>query len=153
MGAYIGVAQLLPLHPRGCLYLASDQENIPSASDTIVQVDTVPGTYTDGIEDTGTYKITPGIAGLYIVTASLKWEPTVADNTYRFKILKDAATVIAEDRKPTPIVDHMTQQIARLFYFTSTNYLRLQVYHADGVGTVDITAGLNYTCLKVQRVG
>lgn len=139
--------------PTGKLYLANDQLNLVSGAMTIVQLDTIPPEYTDGIENVGTYGITPGVPGFYSIVGQVWFYNVVADKWYDSAILINAATFECESSsqssQPASIT---TKSVAASIYLTNTDFVRLVAWSGAGVHTVDIGAGRPRTFLNLQRV-
>lgn len=139
--------------PSGKLYLGSDQLNLVSASMTIVELDTIAAGYADGIENTGTHRITPGVAGFYSIVGQVWFKNVIADKWYGSAILINAATLECE----TTIHSSYAAAVTALsctpnLYLTATDYVRLAAWSGAGVDTVDICLGRPRTFLCLQRV-
>jgi len=138
--------------PHGCLYLGTQQDNIPQVP-TIIELDTVPATYTDGIETTGTHIITPDIAGFYAIVGQVSFKGPVVDKTYEVYISVNDTTIIVRDKRSISVAADFIVPVGAITYLDGDDYLQLEVSHADGVATVDIHDGLDQTFLKVIRLG
>ena len=138
--------------PSGKLFLGTTQENLVDGVITDVELDTIPGAYTDGIENTGTHEITPGVAGFYSIVGQVMFWNVVADKDYE-AILKVSGAVVCRNLihasktgsigVPVSLPNH---------YFTAANFLELAACSHSGDNTVDINPGETWTFLAVQRV-
>jgi len=68
--------------PNGKLYSANNQDIPDGGAPVLVNLNTIHADFTDGIEDIVNHKITPGVLGWYLVTASICWESATADTRY-----------------------------------------------------------------------
>lgn len=139
--------------PSGKLYLGSDQLNLVSGSATIVQLDTIPAEYKDEIENTGTYRITPGRAGFYSVAGQVTFKAVVADKNYYAMLRISGAAIICDCGRHSSFAAALTPKcILPGHYFSNTDYIELLAQHFAGVDTVDIDSTEARTFLALQRV-
>lgn len=140
--------------PSGKLFLDSGQLNLVDGVVTNVSLDHIGSNFTDGIENTGTYKITPGIAGLYYVSGQVTFENVVADKYY-YAMIKKAngpAVYIAFAQGHSSNTEYLAVPTSTIAYLTETDFLQLVACSHSGDNTVDIKAGEYFTNLMAQRV-
>lgn len=136
--------------PTGKLKLSGNQENIADSTATLVELDTIPANYKDGIENIVTHRITPGRAGFYSIAGVVQYYNNIATKFYESLIYVSAASV-ARSVAHSSLTDQIcTPIMLPCFYLSPTDYVELYAYHEAGVGTIDISA--SYTYLSVQRV-
>ena len=138
--------------PSGRMYRAAPQDNIVSGAWTLVGLDAISAGFTDGIEDVVTRRITPGVAGFYIVTGQVCFDDVVADRLYEVGLKINGATFIAVAMLHAAIADYLSVNCTDLLYLSATDYVELMARHVAGVDTVDIWRGTYNTFLCVQRV-
>ena len=162
MGQKIG--GIPPLHlvtqaPNGRIYLNNQQLNIPNSAQTTILLDTVDPLFTDGIEDTVNHKITPGIAGWYLYTASICWNSVIDQKRYDLEVLRTGAIGVGADSfcasggigVPDGNFNNY-RKVTDVIYLTAAQSLYLVAYHVDGTNNPDIKPGKTLTFLTVQRV-
>jgi len=138
--------------PLGKLYLGVDQLDLVDNTPTLVLLDAMPASFTDGIEDRVNHKITPGVAGFYDVKGQAYLKDVVADKRYLLIIMLNAATPRVVACSQAAMAEYMSIAASALFYLSATDYLRLYVTSKAGADTVGIDAGERYTFLSIQRV-
>jgi len=138
--------------PSGKLYLGSDQLNLVHDTATLVELDTIASGFTDGIEDTANHKITPGVAGFYLITAQVRFMNLVAEKTYKAGIVVNAASYYCHNITWAGGGVYLTMPLAALVKLTATDYVRLFAESESGDDTVDIGGSQWATFLSVQRV-
>jgi len=150
MGAIIG-SPPAPQRPSGCLYLNNIQLNLVDSTPTLVLLETIPAEYTDGIENVGTHRITPGKAGFYSIVGKIRLEQVVADKKYE-ALIKVSGVVIHQQYIHASLADVIgVSCVIPCLYLTAANYVELWAESFAGVNTVDISSALD-TFLAVQRV-
>lgn len=139
-------------------YSASTQT--PSlATYTKVNYDTDSGLSGATAIDTSNHRITPTVAGTYMVTASadLSSTLTAAASYYYIKLRKNAATDIGVQGHFAPAVagsPEFTAQISALVNFNgSTDYIEAFGYIAAGTSPTIGTAGQTTTVIQAYRLG
>lgn len=140
------------LKPTGRLYLNTEQSNIPTGTQTLVNLDTIDSDFTDGIEDTVNHKITPGVAGFYLIVASVYWSVTVSGKDYYAYIKRSGSYTAAFAKSQADHTGEVSNVVATIDYLSDSDYIELTVGHNAGVDTPDIKAGLQYTSLALQRL-
>jgi len=138
--------------PGGELYLNTDQDNLVSGVPTKVELDTVNGEWTDGIEDTGNHRILPGVAGRYLVIGQVMFTNVIAGKKYEANVQRSGAQRIT-GYKYSSLTENLTIRISSVLILTAIQYLELWAVSNADVDTVDIKSGMSYTHLTVQRVG
>lgn len=137
--------------PSGSMTLTNEQTNLVDGVTTLVALDKIVTGFTDAIENIGTHRITPGVAGLYLVSAAVEFNFVVADKAYRLAIYKsDSSKLWVTNHSKT--TDMLSVNVTKLMYFNSTDYIELKAVSNAGVDTVDILDGERYTYMQVQRV-
>ncbi len=138
--------------PSGKLYLSDHQLNLVNTVLTVIELDTIPAGYADGIESTALHRITPGQAGFYIALGQVTFKSTVADKDYRVYIYRSDGIYICSSSKRCSGGDLFTFPLSAEVIMTVDQYLQLQARSYSGDNTVDIQSGIGYTFLSVQRV-
>jgi len=137
--------------PSGCLTITAIQQNIPDDTPTLVNFDSIVTGFTDGIEDVDAKKITPAVAGLYIVTAAITYNTKVDAKPFELRLKKSGAEV-KKDSKISADLNYLTCSISLPLWLTAANYLQVYAWQWTGLSTIDIIAGLQYSHFAVQRV-
>ena len=133
------------------MYLSANQLNLVSGVITVVEVDTIPAEYVDGIENEVTYRITPEVAGFYSVDGVITLANVIATKDYTgYLYISNVARDINEQHSAINLPVTM-KLFMNSVYFSITDYVDLRVKSGAGVDTVDISAGYK-TSLTVQRV-
>jgi hypothetical protein len=141
--------------PSGKLYLSAEQVNLVNSSLTLVELDTIPAAYKDGIENTSLHRITPGKAGFYCIVGQVYFWSCVADKSY-FSLIRISGGAIVSD-----VSSHTGNQPGNAVtakcslpnqYLSKTDYVQLYAQSFAGVDTVDINPEESRTFLALQRV-
>lgn len=141
--------------PSGKLYLSADQLNLVNTIATLVELDTIPTEYKDGIEDTTLHFLKPLRAGFYNVVGQIYFSACIADKTYYAMLRLSGGTFISD----VPV--HTGNQAGNCVsakcclpnqYFSNTDYVQLYGQSFAGVDTVDIDHDVSRTFLALQRV-
>ena len=142
--------------PSGKLYLGSEQINLVDMTETLVELDTIPAGYTDGVENVVTHRITPGVAGFYSIVGQVYFVGCIANKSYYSLIRLNAAGAWLCDRgvHTGGLVGHAVAAICILpnQYLSKTDFVSLWAQSNAGVDTVDITQTEPRTFLALQRV-
>jgi len=138
--------------PSGKLYLSAEQPNLVSGDITLVELETIAAGFADGIEDTANHKITPGVAGFYLLTGRVTFVNVVADRGYDANIRINGATYACFNYNWCGGGTRFSLPLAALVKLTATDYLELMARSVAGVDTVDVSGGLHNTFLSIQRV-
>ena len=137
--------------PSGKIRLGTAMPNLVNATPTLVLLDVIPAEYVaDGICNTATHRITPGVAGFYSIVGQVNFSNVVAAKDYICHIYISA--VVYSSYVHTSLVSMVTA-ICSLpnQYLTAANYVELWAQSNSGDNTVDLL-GDNATFLAVQRV-
>lgn len=139
--------------PSGKLYLSADQLNLVDASVTLVELDAIPAAYKDGIENTGTYRITPGRAGFYSIVGQVRFKNVITDKDYYSMIRISGGAFVCEVCAHASYAAAVTAKCCLPnHYFSNTDYVQLWAESFAGVDTVDIDDTEARTFLAIQRV-
>ena len=138
--------------PSGMLVLANAQLNLVNNVNTLVELDSIPGDFTDGIEDIVNHRITPGVAGEYSIVGNVKFSSVVANTRYSVNLYLNLANmvtswVVLHSSNTDPL---SFRTILPCQNFSATDYIELWAQSNSGNNLVDID--INYTFLAVQRV-
>ena len=151
-------AKLIPppcyQRPSGGLYLSIEQYNLVNNVWTLVELDTVCdlGNANDGIEDTGTHRITPGVAGLYLVICQVTFLNPVADKEYDALVMTDGTMHEIRMAQHSSNVNLLGVAVSGLIWLNKTQYIELYARSNSGTDLVDLSCGPPATFLHVQRV-
>lgn len=142
------------LKPSGGLYLNTLQVGIPNWTETLVLLDTIMTGFEDGIEDTGNRKITPGVAGLYLISARIAYRQLTAGNNYAQMIVYvNGTTKISYPYKQIAdgaSTSNLSIYDSVLWWLNSTDYLTLVAIHDCGNADPDVMPGIEFTYLQAQ---
>ena len=137
--------------PSGKLYLASAQLDLINTVPTLVLFDSIGAGYKDGIENTVTHRITPGVAGFYSMKSNLLLSAVLLDKYFTEEIRisgvnRGQVTVQTTFNGLISIPDFTD------YYLTADDYVELWITSQNGNHEVDIVAGVEVSFLSVQRV-
>ena len=137
--------------PSGKLYLAAAQFNLINTIPTLVLLDSIGAGYKDGIENTVTHRITPGVAGFYsikgkILLNSVQLSAVFSAFIYINGVNRDTNHFSAAQ------LGLLTLPCGMDIYLSAIDYVELWVTSVNGDNTADIVAGVETTFLSVQRV-
>ena len=143
--------------PSGMLLLGADQLNILAGGvDVTIEIDTIPAAFTDGIENAGTYRITPGVAGFYCIVANIRFFNVINDKAYSANIFLDGARIATNlmHASDPAITSINSVCVLPCQYLSAINFLELVANCYAGANTVDILGDVasQSTFLAVQRV-
>jgi len=139
--------------PSGKLYLANNQLNLVSTVCTLVDLDTIPADFTDGIENTGTHRITPGYGGFYAITGQVTFEAVVADKDYEARVRLNGGGYICRNVSHASKAGSLSVPVSlSCQLMTVADYIELWAQSDAGVDTVDINISEVFTFLALQRV-
>ena len=138
--------------PAGGLYLVSDQLNIPNVTATLVELDNEIPDFGDGIENKVTHRITPAVAGFYMIIGQLTYSSVVADHNYMATIRRDGSAELAKSIIHAASADDLAVVTGTIAYLSDSNYIELVAYHSAGVDTVDIESAAGVTFLTLERL-
>lgn len=146
-----GAAGFSPLV--GKLYLGTDQTNLVNGTWTTIALDTIAPNFSNGIEDISNNKITPGIAGLYLIVGSVSFYNVVVDKEYGVKITKNAgfSNIAIKDYKYASMVAY-SLKIATICYLSATDYIQLRAMSRSGDNTVDVESAEINTSLAITKL-
>ena len=138
--------------PSGKMYLTGSQLNLADSVWILVELDTIPAGFTDGIEDVVNHRITPGVAGLYSVMGQVQFREVVADKKYQVAIWITGGAAEAYSIVQASIADRITANCQTILNLSATDSMELKVASIAGVNTVDLWGGIGETYFCVQRV-
>lgn len=138
--------------PSGKLYLGTDQLNLIDTVQTIVDLDTIPAAYKDGIEIALTHRITPGIAGFYSIFGQIKFINDQDNKRYAVMIAVSDVPVVVNYALSNAITSCTPFVGLPNHYLSDTDYVQLWAVSYSGDNNTDIEAGELSTFLSVQRV-
>lgn len=137
--------------PSGGLYLNGAQNNVSNVGLVKVTLDMVSADFTDGIEDTANNKITPGVAGWYLIAAQVVFSNTVVDKKYS-AFLKVSGSSKRMNYVQASQIAQLSLPLMALLKLSNTDYIDLWVDNRDGDGAEDLLTSQKYTYLFVQKV-
>ncbi len=138
--------------PSGKLYLSSPQLNLANGVWTLVTLTGIGAGFTDGIEDTANFRITPGYAGFYIIQGLVTFLNVVAARNYSAGLLISNTTWLCANTGWTGGGVYYSVPVLALVKLSATDYVELKALSGSGDNTVDLYADLANTYLSVQRV-
>jgi len=139
--------------PSGKLYLTGDQLNLVDTVWTLVELNTIFGHYTDGIENVATHRITPGVAGFYSIVGQVFFKNLLGDRIYgaAIRISNVDVSIFHQNTGPSGTSCSALCNLPNE-KLSAVDYIELFAASFSGINTVDIAEGLAYTYLSVQRV-
>ena len=137
--------------PSGKLYLANAQLDLINTVPTLVIFDAIGSGYKDGIENTVTHRITPGVAGFYSMKSIVLLSAVLIDKYFTTEI---RISGVSRGQMTVQTCFNGLISIPTLtdFYFTAADFVELWVTSQNGNHEVDIVAGVESSFLSVQRV-
>ena len=138
--------------PSGKLYLGTAQLDLSSAVPTLVELDTVPAEYKNGIENIVTHRIVPGRAGFYSISAQVSFNQVVADKHYGADLRISGVTKSLNYNHASLAIRIAAICSLPCQYITANDYIELFAVSFADVDTVDLFGEEKMTYLMVQRV-
>jgi hypothetical protein len=138
--------------PYARMYGTAAQANLTDVTWTTITLDT--DTFDSGtITNLSSYKITPAVAGYYIIIGQITYENAIAEKTYYAQIYKNGTTATAtrsqQNGAATTDVSVTVQDVVLL---DADDYITLRGYVNCGANTVDINVGTADTYLILYRL-
>lgn len=138
--------------PAGSLYLNTQQSDLVNGAETKVELDTITSGFTDTIEDIVNSKITPAVAGLYMVIGGLTFFNQIVDKDYELLIYVSGSLRARNFGHVILVSSIFPVYIAKPLWLTKTDYVELFALSDAGENTVDIYPGKYNTFLELYRV-
>ncbi len=138
--------------PYARMYPTAAQNNLTDTTWTTITLDT--DEFDSGtITDLANYKITPAVAGQYLVTGQITFTNTIANKTYYAQIYFNgtAAKSIASAHTGAATTD-VTVSMQDVIVFDADDYIQLRGQVNVGAATVDINVGSTDTYLVLYRL-
>jgi len=138
--------------PYARMYPTAAQNNLTDDTWTTITLDT--DTFDSGtITDLANYKITPAVAGRYLVIGQITYSGTIANKTYYSQIYFNgtAAKAIASAHTGDATTD-ITVPVCDVIVFDADDYIQLRGKANVGVDTVDVNVGSTDTYLVLYRL-
>ena len=138
--------------PYARMYVTAAQDNLTDVTWTTITLDTDTFDFST-ITDLSNYKITPAVAGYYMVLGQVTYANVIAEKTYYAQIYKNGTTATAtrsqQNGAATTDVSVTVQDVVLL---DDDDYIQLRGYVNCGAATVDINAGTADTYLILYRL-
>lgn len=138
--------------PYARMYPTAAQNNLADTTWTTITLDT--DEFDSGtITDLANYKITPAVAGRYLVIGQITYTSTIANKTYYAQIYFNgtAAKAIASAHTGAATTD-VTVSVCDVIVFDADDYITLRGQVNVGAATVDINVGSTDTYLVLYRL-
>lgn len=138
--------------PYARMYPTAAQNNLADTTWTTITLDT--DEFDSGtITDLANYKITPAVAGQYLVVGQITYTNTIANKTYYSQIYFNgtAAKAIASAHTGAATTD-ISVSVCDVIVFDADDYIQLRGQVNVGVATVDINVGSTDTFLTLYRL-
>ncbi len=138
--------------PYARMYPTSAQDNLTDVTWTTITLDT--DEFDSGtITDLSNNKITPAVAGQYLVMGQITYTNTIAEKTYYSQLYFNgsAAKAIASAHTGAATTD-VTIAVCDVIVFDSNDYVQLRGQVNAGVNTVDVNVGTTDTFLVLYRL-
>ena len=138
--------------PYARMYQTAAQDNLTDTVWTVVTLDT--DDFDSGtITDTANYKITPGVAGRYLVIGQVTYSNVIADKLYYAQIYKNGtAPVTTASLHSSAITSDMAVSVTDVVSLAADDYIQLRCNVDAGASTVDINIGTETTYLVLYRL-
>jgi len=134
------------------MFVTAAQDNLTDVTWTTITLDTDTFDFST-ITDLSNYKITPAVAGYYMVLGQVTYANVIAEKTYYAQIYKNGTTATAtrsqQNGAATTDVSVTVQDVVLL---DDDDYIQLRGYVNCGAATVDINAGTADTYLILYRL-
>ena len=128
-------------------------QSINSGSETVVEFNAEVFESSAGINNTGTFRITPGVAGKYILSASIKMAIIPDQKFVLFKIRVSGSTIAqVQQKQSTATTGDMVMNITTIVDLTAANYIDCTVEHDSGTAK-DVSSGEAATFMAVAKIG
>ena len=141
--------------PYARMYLTAAQNNLTDVTWTTVSLDTDTFDFST-ITDLSNYKITPAVAGYYLVIGQVSYAEAslVASKTYSAQIYKNGTTAIKTVHKSigAAVTEDVTVPVSDVVLLDADDYIQLRAYVNCGASTVDLTTGTANTNLVLFRL-
>lgn len=138
--------------PAGRLHKTDLQENLVDTVETYVLFDAITTGFTDGIEDVDTDKITPGVAGLYLVQGQVSFINCVADKRYQAGIYVSNGSHHVYKDSGNGSSTQIDVDVAGMLWLDADDYVKLTATSYSGDNTVDISGAESNTFLELVRL-
>lgn len=138
--------------PSGKLYLSADQLNLVNNTWTLVELDAIGAGFADGIENTGTHRITLVVPGFYTLLGQVTFKNAVVDCSYDARLYLNGSTLLLLNYNFSGRDGLYSVPVSCPYKFNATDYVELWARSISGGDTVDIAGGVAFTFLSVQRV-
>lgn len=138
--------------PVGGLYLSTEQSNITHDLLTLVNLETVPYGFNDGIENPATHRITVNKNGLYLIVAQLTYGYPEVDALHYMYVRKNTTTNIIIASHVIHVSENHNLPGAKIDWLANNDYLELYALQEGITDTVDIVKGEMNTFLAVVRL-
>lgn len=138
--------------PYARTFITAAQDNLTDTTWTVITLDT--DEFDSGtITDLSNYKITPAVAGQYLVMGQITYTNTIADKTYYAQIYFNGTSAksigIAHTGAATTDV---SVPICDVIVFDNNDYVQLRGQVNVGAATVDVNVGTTDTFLVLYRL-
>ena len=138
--------------PRAKMYLGTPQTNLTANAWTKIRINTDEYD-SNSITDTSNNRITPGVAGYYLLIGNVIWQTGfVSGNRMSSKLVKNGTTNIAITQGYASGTSYYSNLISTVTYLTTTDYIEMQGRPGTSGNTADIQAGEAATYLVVHRL-
>lgn len=138
--------------PYARMFLTAAQNNLTDVTWTTIALDT--DTFDSGtITDLASYKITPGVAGYYMLLGQVTFTNVIAEKTYSAQLYFNGTTAkqTATQQNGAATTD-VVVNVVDVIYFDADDYIQLRGYVNCGAATVDIDPGTENTNLTLYRL-
>lgn len=138
--------------PYARMYVTAAQDNLTDTTWTVITLDT--DEFDSGtITDTANFKITPAVAGRYLVMGQVTYTNTIAEKTYYSQLYFNgsAAKAIAVSHTGAATTD-ISVPICDVIVFDNNDYVQLRGQVNVGAATVDVNIGTTDTYLVLYRL-
>jgi len=138
--------------PYARMYVNSAQNNLTDTTWTTITLDTDTYDFST-ITDLSNNKITPAVAGYYLVIGQVTYENVIAEKSYYAQIYKNGDTAMATRiQQNGAATTDVSVVVSDVLLLDSDDYVQLRGYVNCGAATVDINTGTTDTYLVLFRL-
>ena len=138
--------------PYARIFSTAAQDNLTDVTWTKIVLDTDTFDFST-ITDLSNNKITPGVAGYYVVIGQITYANVIAEKTYAAQIYKNGSTAMTtRNQQNGAAVTDVSVMVCDVLLLDADDYVQLRGYVNCGVATVDINVGTTDTFLVLYRL-
>jgi len=138
--------------PYARMFVTAAQDNLTDVTWTTITLDTDTYDFST-ITDLANYKITPAVAGYYMVIGQVTYANVIAEKTYSAQIYKNGDTAMTtKNQQNGAATTDVSVPVSDVLLLDADDYVQLRGYVNCGAATVDINVGTTDTYLVLFRL-